>query len=45
MSKEYTWEYGGMLPGFDPVAVDSAGIRILQAKRKQPGLISHRIPE
>jgi hypothetical protein len=34
-SREYTWEYSGMLVGFDPVAVDSVGVRILQAKRKQ----------
>jgi len=34
-SKEYTWEYKGLLVGFDPVAVDSVGIRILQAKRKE----------
>jgi len=34
-SKEYTWEYCGLLVGFDPVAVDSVGIRILQAKRKE----------
>ncbi|MFO7754753.1 MAG: hypothetical protein R6V34_02100 [Bacteroidales bacterium] len=34
-SKEYTWEYSGLLLGFDPVAVDSVGVRILQAKRKE----------
>lgn len=34
-SKEYTWEYQGLILGFDPVAVDSVGVRILQEKRKQ----------
>ena len=34
-SKEYTWEYKGLIAGFDPVAVDSVGVRILQAKRKE----------
>lgn len=34
-SKEYTWEYKGIIAGFDPVAVDSLGVRILQAKRKE----------
>ena len=34
-SKEYTWEYKGIIAGFDPVAVDSIGVRILQAKRKE----------
>ncbi len=34
-SKEFTWEYSGLLVGFDPVAVDSVGVRILQAKRKE----------
>jgi hypothetical protein len=34
-SKEYTWEYKGLIVGFDPVAVDSVGIRILQEKRKE----------
>ena len=32
-NKMYTWEYKGMLVGFDPVAVDSVGLRIIQAKR------------
>jgi hypothetical protein len=32
-NKKYTWEYNGLLVGFDPVAVDSVGLRILQAKR------------
>jgi len=30
---EYTWPYCGLLVGFDPVAVDSTGVRILRAKR------------
>ena len=34
-SKKYTWEYNGLLVGFDPVAVDAIGIRILQARRKE----------
>ena len=33
-NKEFTWEYKGLLVGFDPVAVDSIGVRILQAKRR-----------
>lgn len=32
---QYIWPYQGMLVGFDPVAVDSIGVRILQAKRKE----------
>jgi len=32
---KYTWPYKGMLVGLDPVAVDSVGVRILQAKRKK----------
>ena len=31
---KYVWKYYGMIMGFDPVAVDSIGVRILQAKRK-----------
>ena len=34
-SEEYTWKYNGLLVGFDPVAVDSVGLRILQAKRNE----------
>ena len=34
-NKNYTWQYKGLLVGFDPVAVDSVGVRILQAKRKK----------
>lgn len=32
-NKAFTWEYNGLLVGFDPVAVDATGLRILQAKR------------
>lgn len=32
---KYTWAYRGLLVGFDPVAVDSTGVRILMAKRKE----------
>lgn len=31
---EYTWPYGGLLVGTDPVAVDATGLRILEARRK-----------
>jgi hypothetical protein len=31
---KYTWAYKGLLVGFDPVAVDSVGVQILLAKRK-----------
>lgn len=34
-NKDYTWQYKGLLVGTDPVAVDSVGVRILQAKRLQ----------
>ncbi len=34
-NKQYTWEYKGLIAGFDPVAVDSVGLRILQAKRTE----------
>jgi hypothetical protein len=34
-SNEFTWPYKGILVGFDPVAVDSVGVQILQTKRKQ----------
>lgn len=33
-NKKYTWPYKGLLVGFDPVAVDSIGVKILQAKRR-----------
>jgi hypothetical protein len=32
-SEEYMWKYSGLIAGFDPVAVDSVGLRILQGKR------------
>lgn len=32
-NRQYIWEYNGLLVGFDPVAVDSVGLRIIQAKR------------
>ena len=34
-SRQYTWEYKGMLVGQDPVAVDATGLRILEAKRRE----------
>jgi hypothetical protein len=34
-NKEYTWPYQGLILGFDPVAVDAVGVRILEAKRKE----------
>ena len=34
-SPKYTWPYKGILVGLDPVAVDSIGVRILTAKRKE----------
>ncbi|NMB73437.1 MAG: DUF362 domain-containing protein [Bacteroidales bacterium] len=34
-NEEYTWPYKGIIVGTDPVAVDSVGLRIIQAKRKQ----------
>jgi len=30
---KYVWSYYGFLVGFDPVAVDATGLRIIQAKR------------
>jgi hypothetical protein len=32
-SPEYTWKYYGLIVGVDPVAVDTTGVRIIQAKR------------
>ena len=32
-SEEYMWTYSGLIAGFDPVAVDSVGLRIIQGKR------------
>ncbi|HEX9901538.1 MAG TPA: DUF362 domain-containing protein [Acidobacteriota bacterium] len=34
-SDQYVWDYKGLLLGLDPVAVDSTGVRILQAKRRE----------
>ena len=34
-SSQYTWKYNGLLVGTDPVAVDSIGVQILKAKRKE----------
>lgn len=31
---KYTWAYKGLLVGFDPVAVDATGVRILLRKRR-----------
>jgi hypothetical protein len=31
--QRYLWYYGGIIVGFDPVAVDAVGLSILQAKR------------
>jgi hypothetical protein len=33
-SAEHSWKYSGLLVGFDPVAVDSVGLRIIEAKRR-----------
>lgn len=30
----YTWMYGGLIVGFDPVACDTIGLKIIQNKRK-----------
>jgi len=32
-NEKYTWTYNGLIMGFDPVAVDATGLRIIQAKR------------
>ncbi|MDR1814357.1 MAG: DUF362 domain-containing protein [Tannerella sp.] len=34
-SPEHQWHYNGLLVGFDPVAVDSVGLRIIEAKRRE----------
>jgi hypothetical protein len=34
-NSSYTWEYGGLIVGRDPVAVDAVGVRILSAKRAE----------
>jgi hypothetical protein len=33
-SKEYIWEYKGLIVSRDPVAADATGLRVLQAKRR-----------
>jgi hypothetical protein len=33
-TEEYSWKYNGLLAGFDPVAVDTAGLKIIEAKRR-----------
>ncbi len=32
---KYLWRYNGLLVGFDPVAVDAMGARIIEAKRRE----------
>jgi len=32
---KYVWKYYGILAGFDPVAVDSMGLKIIQSQRKR----------
>ncbi|UCH11773.1 MAG: DUF362 domain-containing protein [Fidelibacterota bacterium] len=32
---QYVWTYQGLLVGTDPVAIDSVGVRLLQAKRRE----------
>ncbi|GHT29171.1 hypothetical protein AGMMS49574_05130 [Bacteroidia bacterium] len=34
LSEEFVWKYNGLLAGFDPVAVDSVGLRVIEAKRR-----------
>jgi len=34
-SKEYTWEYKGLIVSRDPVAADATGLRVLQARRRE----------
>ncbi len=34
-NRKYVWPYNGLLVGTDPVAVDSTGVRILLAKRRE----------
>jgi hypothetical protein len=34
-NKEFTWPYKGFIAGFDPVAVDSVGLKIIQARRRE----------
>lgn len=34
-SKEYVWNYYGLIVGIDPVACDAVGLKIIEAKRKE----------
>ncbi|MFP4621143.1 MAG: DUF362 domain-containing protein [Bacteroidales bacterium] len=34
-NEKYTWRYNGLIVGFDPVAVDATGLRIIQARRSE----------
>lgn len=34
-NQKYVWPYYGLLVGFDPVAVDSVGVRLINAKRRE----------
>ena len=34
-SRQFTWQYKGLLVGFDPVAVDATGVRLLMKKREE----------
>jgi hypothetical protein len=34
-SEDYVWKYNGLIVGVDPVACDSTGLRIIEAKRKE----------
>jgi len=34
-SREYVWQYKGIILGIDPVACDTVGLKIIQAKRKE----------
>ena len=34
-NRRYVWNYGGLIVGRDPVAVDSIGLRLLMAKRRK----------
>jgi len=34
-NKEYVWPYKGLIVSLDPVAADSVGLQIIQAKRKE----------
>jgi hypothetical protein len=34
-NKEYIWSYKGLVVSFDPVAADSVGLRIIEARRRE----------